>query len=107
MHTGGEQLHQGDHYIVALIDHDRLRQLADALAAVTPKFISESIGLLLMTTRSPATRSCRNGHVAVFTQLTEFEAGQPKTTLGRENGSGSCMKLFLECSQTRDSRRNR
>ena len=38
---GGEQLHQGDKYIVALIEHDRLRQFADALAAVTPKIISE------------------------------------------------------------------
>ena len=38
---GGEQLHQGDNYIVALIEHDRLRQLADALAAVTPKSISD------------------------------------------------------------------
>ena len=38
---GGEQLYEGDDYIVTLVTHDRLRLLADALAAVTPKFIAE------------------------------------------------------------------
>ncbi len=38
---GGEQLYEGDDYIVALVTHDRLRPLADALASVTPKFIAE------------------------------------------------------------------
>ncbi len=38
---GGEQLLQSDNYIVALVEHDRLRQLADALAAVTPKFVAD------------------------------------------------------------------
>jgi hypothetical protein len=38
---GGEQLHSGDDYIVALVTHDRLRSVADALAAVTPEFIRD------------------------------------------------------------------
>lgn len=38
---GGEQLYAGDDYIVALVTHDKLRLLADALAPVTPQFIAE------------------------------------------------------------------
>lgn len=43
---GGEQLHKGDGYIVALVPHDRLRPLADALAAVTPEFLGERYSAL-------------------------------------------------------------
>lgn len=38
---GGEQLHQGDDYIVSLVTHDRLRPLVTALAAITPEFIGQ------------------------------------------------------------------
>ncbi len=38
---GGEQLYEGDDYIVSLVTHDKLRSLADALSSVTPQFISE------------------------------------------------------------------
>lgn len=38
---GGEQLYQGDEYIVSLVVHDRLRPVADALASITPQFIGE------------------------------------------------------------------
>lgn len=38
---GGEQLFEGDDYIVALVTHERLRPLADALSAVTAEFIGE------------------------------------------------------------------
>ncbi len=37
---GGEQLFEGDDYIVALVDHARLRSLADALASITPDFLA-------------------------------------------------------------------
>ncbi|QJE95352.1 YfbM family protein [Luteolibacter luteus] len=36
---GGEQLYEGEDYIVALINHSQLRQLADALVAITPEFL--------------------------------------------------------------------
>lgn len=38
---GGEQLYEGDDYIVTLVTRDRLRPLVEALASVTPKFIAE------------------------------------------------------------------
>ena len=38
---GGEQLYEGDDYIVTLVTHDRLRPLANALATITPEFIAE------------------------------------------------------------------
>ncbi|MDB6076772.1 MAG: hypothetical protein JWO82_519 [Akkermansiaceae bacterium] len=37
---GGEQLFQGDGYIIALVTHDRVRVLANALAEVTPEFMA-------------------------------------------------------------------
>ena len=37
----GERLYLGDDNIVSLVTHDRLRQLADQLAVITPQFIEE------------------------------------------------------------------
>lgn len=38
---GGEQLHFGDDYIVALVPHDQLRAVANELAKVTPEFFQD------------------------------------------------------------------
>jgi hypothetical protein len=38
---GGEQLHEGEDYIVSLVTHDQLRPLADALRRVNAQFIGE------------------------------------------------------------------
>jgi hypothetical protein len=43
---GGEQLYQGDEYIVALVTHHKLRALADALAEITPQFMGGIASLL-------------------------------------------------------------
>ena len=43
---GGEQLHSGDDYIVALVTHDKLRALADELAKITPDFIGDRYSAL-------------------------------------------------------------